>query len=188
MRIALLLAGLLLSLAAQPQEIYRWVDKDGIVHYEDQPGAPDAKRVELVGLSTYEAEAVSAESGEPEPPPSVGPIYGSLSIVEPAPDETFFGAGITVPLLAELDGTLRPGHSLVFFFNGNRVPNTDGMSAELSNLDRGTHFLRAAVLDETGSPVITSPQITIHVRQPSIKAPQSPQARPRPAPRPAPAG
>jgi len=72
MRTALFLAGMILSLAAQPQEIYRWVDKDGIVHYEDQPGAPDAKRVELVGLSTYEAEAVSAESGEPEPPPREG--------------------------------------------------------------------------------------------------------------------
>ena len=45
MRIALLLAGILLSLAAQPQEIYRWVDKDGVVHYADQPGAPDAKLV-----------------------------------------------------------------------------------------------------------------------------------------------
>ena len=180
MRIALLLAGMILSLAAQPQEIYRWVDKDGIVHYADQPGAPDAERIELVGLSTYQAGPVPGDSREPGPTPAAGPVYQSLSIVQPAPDETFFGAGVTVPVLAELDGALRPGHSLVFFFNGNRVPETDGFSAELSNLDRGTHFLRAAVLDESGSPVITSPQITIHVRQPSVKAPQSPQNRPRP--------
>lgn len=185
MRIALLLAGMILSLAAEPQEIYRWVDKDGIVHYEDQPGAPDAERIELVGLSSYEAGPTPADTGEPEPPPSVGPVYQSLSIVQPAPDETFFGAGATVPVLAELDGALRPGHSLVFFFNGNRVPDADGFSAELSNLDRGTHFLRAAVLDENGAPVITSPQITIHVRQPSVKSPQSPQAPPPPKPRPA---
>jgi hypothetical protein len=75
----------------------------------------------------------------------------------------------------------------VFFFNGNRVPDTDGFSAQLSNLDRGTHFLRAAVLDENGSPVITSPQITIHVRQPSVKSPQSPRAPPPPKPKPKPA-
>ena len=32
MRILLILAGLALALAAASQEIYRWVDKDGIVH------------------------------------------------------------------------------------------------------------------------------------------------------------
>src|SRR3972149_11069034 len=93
MRIALFLAGMILSLAAESQEIYRWVDKDGIVHYADQPGAPDAERIELVGLSTYEAEASSAESGEPEPPPSVGPIYGSPSIFAPHAVGAFFRAG-----------------------------------------------------------------------------------------------
>lgn len=180
MRIALFLAGLILSLAAEPQEIYRWVDKDGIVHYADQPGAPDAKRVELVGLSTYEAGPASYELSQPETP-AAGPGYESLSIVRPAPDETFFGTGVTVPVIAELGGALRSGHTLVFFFNGNRLPDPGGFSTELSGLDRGTHFLRAAVLDETGSPVITSPQITFHVRQPSVKTPQSPQA-PRPPP------
>ena len=191
MRTALILAGLLLSLATQPQEIYRWVDKDGVVHYADQPGSPDAQRVELVGLSIYEADAggvTTSESGESGAPASGGSFYQSLSIVQPAPDETFFGAGVAVPVIARLDGELRPGHTLVFYFDGSRVPDTAGFTAQLSGLDRGTHFLRAAVLDENGMPVISSPQITIHVRQPSVNSPQSPQGRPRPAPRPAPAG
>jgi hypothetical protein len=186
MRIALILAGLLLSLAAQPQEIYRWVDKDGIVHYADQPGSPDAKRVELVGLSIYEGGENGTGSGSGESEPPSGPFYQSLSIVQPAQDETFFGAGVTVPVIAQLEGELRPGHSLVFYLDGNRVTDTAGFTARLSGLDRGTHFLRVAVLDENGSTVIASPQVMIHMRQPSVNAPQSPQNRPRPAPRPAP--
>ena len=83
----------------------------------------------------------------------------------------------------ELGGTLRPDHTVVFFVNGNRRPAGSGLGLELQNLDRGSHFLRAAVLDRNGDPVITSQQITFHVREPSVNSPQSPQARPKPPPR-----
>jgi len=187
MRMVLILAGLMLSLAAEPQEIYRWVDKDGVVHYADQPGAPDAKRVEIAGANTYEAMPPDFRDTTSNQPTAV-PAYDSLSIVEPTQDQVFFGADASVTVAAELGGTLRLDHTLVFFLNGNRVPAEAGAPVQLSSLARGTHFLRAAVLDPNGAPVISSQQITFHVRQPSINTPQSPQNRPRPAPRPTPAG
>lgn len=192
MRILLLLAGLTLSLAAQPQEIYRWIDKDGQVHYSDQPGAANAERVILADPNSYESEpsfgdyAPAASAPEDTDVDDAAP-YESLAIVQPTPDQVFFGADATVVVAAELDGTLRPDHTVVFFVNGNRRPAGSGLSLELQNLDRGSHFLRAAVLDRNGSTVITSQQITFHVREPSINTPQSPQARPKPAPKPKPA-
>ena len=51
--------------------------------------------------------------------------------------------------------------------------------------------LRAAILDADGKPVVTSPQVQFHVRQPSILSPQSPQAPPKPpkpTPKPRPKG
>jgi hypothetical protein len=191
MRILLLLAGLTLSLAALPQEIYRWVDKDGIVHYSDQPGVPGAERVILVDPNSYEQEPsdlgpyAAAEGGEEEEPEESP--YTSLAIVQPTPDQVFFGADAVVTVAADLGGTLRSDHTLVFFVNGNRRTADGGLGLQLTGLERGTHFLRASVLDQNGNPVITSQQITFHVRQPSINTPQSPQ-RPRPpapAPRPA---
>ncbi|MGQ0429190.1 MAG: DUF4124 domain-containing protein [Gammaproteobacteria bacterium] len=188
MRILLLLAGLSLSLAAWPQEIYRWVDKDGIVHYSDQPGAPGAERVVVIDPNTYteeesfEAGAGYAQQEQPEESP-----YQRLAIVQPQPDQVFFGADAAVTVAAELDGTLRPDHTLVFFVNGNRRPADSGLGLQLTNLERGSHFLRATVLDQNGQPLITSQQVTFHLRQASINTPQSPQApRPRtqPAPRP----
>lgn len=194
MRILLLLAGLTLSLAAQPQEIYRWIDKDGQVHYSDQPGAANAERVILADPNAYESEpsfgdyapAASAPEDTDTGADEVAP-YESLAIVQPTPDQVFFGADATVVVAAELDGTLRSDHTVVFFVNGNRRPAGPGLGLELQNLDRGSHFLRAAVLDRNGDPVITSQQITFHVREPSINTPQSPQARPKPAPKPKPA-
>lgn len=193
MRISLILAGLALSLAAQPQEIYRWVDKDGQIHYSDQPGAPNAERVILADPNAYEAEPAFGDyaptgnsSQETDAEDEAASPYESLAIVQPTPDQVFFGADATVVVAADLGGTLRFDHTVVFFVNGNRRPASSGLGLELQNLDRGSHFLRAAVLDQNGDPVIQSQQITFHVREPSVNTPQSPQARPKPTPRPTP--
>ncbi len=192
MRILLVLAGLTLSLAAQPQEIYRWIDKDGQVHYADQPGAPNAERVILADPNGYESEPSFGDnapvgSAPEDPDADQAAPYESLAIVQPTPDQVFFGADAMIVVAAELDGTLRPDHTVVFFVNGNRRPAGSGLALELQGLDRGSHFLRAAILDQNGDPVITSQQITFHVREPSINTPQSPQARPKPLPKPKPA-
>ena len=186
MRIALVLAGLLLSLAALPQDIYRWVDRNGVVHYSDQPGAPNAELIELAQpANTYESDATAGDSSEPEDDAPEIARYDSLSIVSPTPDQAFFGADASVPVTAEIGGTLQPDHSLVFFVNGNRTEAADGQGIVLTNLERGTHFLRASILDRNGQPVITSQQITFHIRQPSIQNPRNPLTQPRPRPLPA---
>ena len=184
MRIALILAGMLLSLAAEPQEIYRWVDKDGVVHYADQPGAPDAERVEIANSNEYEATPPDFGGGSTYNQPQAPPSYSSLTITSPAPDEVFFGADAVITGTAELAGALQSDHTMVFFLDGKRM-EAQGKSVQLSNVERGTHFLRAAVLDQNGALLLSSQQITFNVRMPSINSPQSPQA-PKPPPKPAP--
>ena len=201
MRIPLILAGMTLSLAAASQEIYRWVDKDGIVHYSDQPGASNAELINVIEPNAYEgaaaapdANAQGNDSGDNSGAPGADSPYQSLAIVSPTPDEVFFGTDSVVTVSADLQGTLRPDHQVVFFVNGNRKP-AEGLSTELTGLDRGTYFLRASILDQNGDPVITSQQTQFHVRAPSIHSPQSPQAprpakppKPTPKPTPKPAG
>jgi len=189
MRTAMIIAGLLFSLAAQPQEIYRWVDKDGIVHYADQPGSPDAVLVPYSGRlpSSGDAEPPSLYETQPrQDGPPTGPTYESLRITSPAVDEVFYGGDVSVSVQMELDRDLRPGDTLVVFLDGQRVPDVSGLSATLTGLTRGTHFVRAAVTDEAGSVVITSPQVTFHLRQQSIaQPPTGPNLRP-PPPKPTP--
>ena len=121
MRILLVLAGLTLSLAAQPQEIYRWIDKDGQVHYADQPGAANAERVILADPNAYKSEPSFGDyaptgnaSQETDAEDEAASPYESLAIVRPTPDQVFFGADATVVVAAELGGTLglRPNHDL----------------------------------------------------------------------------
>ncbi len=187
MRSILILAGLAVSLAAASQDIYRWVDEDGVVHYSDQPGSDSAVLIQTIEPNIIDAaessSSVAVSSGgdddgprEPDVPP-----YESLSIVSPTPDQVFFGADAVVSATLELDGTLRSDHSVVFFLNGNRHEAT-GLSMDFSELARGSYFLRASILDQAGRPVLSSQQVSFHVRQPSINSPQSPQARPAPTP------
>ena len=158
MRIALILASLAVTLVAQSQEIYRWVDKNGVVHYSDQPDSPNAELINVIEPNAYEAQGQeqagasgAGDSGEPEEDePAVSP-YGSLSIVSPTPDQVFFGADAVVNVAADLQGTLRPDHSVVFFLNGNRK-QADGLSTDYSGLARGTYFLRVSIMDGAGRP------------------------------------
>jgi hypothetical protein len=188
MRIALILAGMMLSLAAAPQEIYRWVDKDGVVHYSDQPGAPNAELVQIARSNEYEATPSESESGDAatyDQPPAE-PAYEYLIITQPTQDQVFFGADASITASVELGGTLQPDHTLAIFLDGNSVPTDGGRSALLPNPARGTHILRASVLDQNGTPLISTKEIAFHVRQPSINTPQSPQAPPPPKPQPKP--
>ena len=195
MRILLILAGLMLPLVAAAQEIYRWVDKDGVVHYSDQPGSPDAVLVTVVAPNAYEGDSAGAPAPTYDAPDdgAESPMYESLRIVQPAPDQAFFGTDATVNVVAELGGELQPDHALMFYVNGTLRTAEDGSGITLTGLPRGSHFLRAVVFDSNRNAVISSQQVTFHVRQASIQNPQTPVParpqlpRPTPAPAPAPA-
>ena len=186
MRTALIVAGLVISLSAQAQDIYKWVDKDGVVHYSDQPGSPDAELVPYPGLGDApppDASPPDLYRSEPRDRSPVGPTYQSLRILSPTPDEVFYGGDVSVSVQLELDRDLRPGDTVVVFLDGQRAQESTELSATLTGLTRGTHFLRAAVTDERGSAVITSPQVTFHLRQASIATPPTgPSVGPRPRP------
>lgn len=195
MRSLLILAGLAVALAASAQEIYRWVDKDGVVHFSDQPGADNAVLIKVVEPSSFEPQDAGDDSGNAsagaateEPQEPEFPNVRGLTITSPTADQVFFGGDAAVTASAEVDGMLNPDQTVVFFLNGERREAQD-LTADFGVLPRGSYFLRASVLDRTGKPVVSSAQTTFHVRQPSINSPRSPQAPPppRPTPRPLPA-
>lgn len=64
MKAGLLLAALLLATttAIQAGELYRWVDKDGVVHYGDTPGSVDAEKLKISVPSAPDASEVQAAS------------------------------------------------------------------------------------------------------------------------------
>lgn len=197
MRTALLMAGLLVSLAAMPQEIYRWVDKDGIVHYADQPGSPDAELITPSGIAVPPAEPTdTTEMLYRRDPRDTGAgrgqaaAYRSLTIASPEPDQVFFGADSVVNVRVDVGGRLRSQDELRIFLDGTQVPNVTGRGASISGLARGTYSVRAEIVGSDGGTLITSAPVTFYVRQPSIANPPTgpsvPPRPPLPGPRPTP--
>lgn len=197
MRLAILIAGLIVSLGAQSQEIYKWVDKDGVVHFADQPGAPDAQRIEITGSappSEDDSTAGASTYTREDYGPGDAADYNSISIASPANDQVFYGANVAIPVTASVDPFLRTGHEVAVFVDGGRTDQVRGLSGQLSGLSRGTHTLQIRVLDG-GRELISSSPVTFHVRAPSIATPPTGPAvnlpqpgnpnRPRPTPLPA---
>lgn len=182
MRSLLVAAGLFLLPAAQAQEIYKWVDKDGITHYSDQPGSPDAKPVHVSVPRSDDADAAAAGSGYQagSPDETAGSSYRGLAIASPSDGENFYaGTDAVVPVSVLLDGVLLPGHRVAVYVDGSRRADVPGLSGSITGLARGAHSIRAGVLDGEGVELIGSSTSTFYIQQQSIaKPPVGPALQP----------
>ena len=180
-------AYMLILLAATAQaEVYKSINASGEVIYSDVPSR-GAERIEMPALPTYTPVPLPVPAA---PADSAGPAddatYNSFSITRPLDDETIRSNNGSVNLSVSLDPGLQieQGHRIQFFLDGKpQGKPVARMSASLQNVDRGTHSVSAAVIDESGDAVINALPVTIHIMRASILNPHNP-LHPRPSPPP----
>jgi hypothetical protein len=158
-------------------QAYRWVDENGVVHYSDRPQA-GAEEVELESAPAVSIPAprrtaagraqpaVADTSDETEPV-----RYSALAIASPAAEETLWNIGGVLNVTVELQPSLRQGHQLRVYFDGNpQVVN--GTQFQLQEVYRGVHNLQAEVVDENGELMIRSHPSRFYVQQTTIVNPR----------------
>ena len=169
--LALTLAGL--SLAAAADDIYRWTDSNGVVHYSDKPQAPTDKPVALPNLQTYTHGGTPpgfAPVPQPAPRAAAAADSGtSVSIVSPAADETIRDAEgkFTVSVNAQVGS----GQGLVYYLDGGAV-NTEPTPSTAwlyTGVERGDHSLAVAMVDTGGHELGRSAPVTIHMMPPKLR-------------------
>lgn len=194
-KISLVLALLLLP-AVSFAAIYKWTDKEGTVHYSDQP-QPGAATIKLPAETTKDPVS-SAESlihpktGIP-PLPSIGSAiekqlaagpaipptkieaskvhnYTDVTIASPQDQGTVTDNNGTVSVVVNLEPQLVLGDKLQAFVDGKAFgePAT-AVSLSITGVNRGQHSLSVEVQDSQGTPLKTSNSITFHLRKASIK-------------------
>jgi Domain of unknown function (DUF4124) len=176
---ALAAAGLLASgsgAVAQTVTTYRWVDAQGVVHYQDTPKA-GAQIIQLQSAQTYRAPplpsaasraATAATQQDPASP------YQSCGIAEPAPETSLF-APDTVPISVSIAPGLRPGDQVVLTVDGSALePAAGGQQYQVAAPERGAHTITAIVRDPDGKPVCRAVPVTFYVQRPSLLSPTSP--------------
>ena len=180
--LSIVVCGLLLSAAASAQQVYRWVDEDGVVHYSDQP--PPGETGE------------SAESVDIEVPPGIGnPVrglavqprgtrtgddddaaatetvggYRSASIVEPQAQQVLWNIATRLSVSMTLEPALAGSHRVQWLLDGQPIgePGTS-LSTTLTPVYRGEHTVSATIVDGTGSTIFSTESVTFYVQQASV--------------------
>lgn len=171
MRSHLLLAGLLCATAAFATT-YKWIDRNGVVHYSDRP-APGAEVIHVPGAQGFPALRSQSTGSGQGTSPAAGQqqaAYVKLDLWKPENDETFTNTGNQVTVRLRLEPDLQPGHSIWLYLDGKRVDGlpATGETFTLNEVWRGSHTLNALVADSKGTPLIRSPTVTFHMRQTSV--------------------
>lgn len=177
MKKAVYLIFVLLAVPALAQTVYRWVDKQGIVHYSDQPHK-DAKAVKLGSATVLPFKVPSSEAGQPQTAAqsetASQPAY-QVKILAPAPGSTIWPVNYKVH--ARVHVTPPPGSGVMLKYEldgkmmGKPTPST---SVVLKPVYRGTHTLTVSVLGPKGKAVATGSS-TFYARQHSILHPGRPR-------------
>lgn len=162
---------------AQAQWAWRWVDKDGVVHYSDQP-RPGATRVELQSSQTYRAPAPPAS---PERPPPAATVPkdppATCAITAPAPDQVFVAVdAVTISYTGPAGGTAR------LLLNGTPVQRVaSGTAFVVSPISRGTWSAVVSIegAGNSGTQTCQTSPVAFNVRQPSVINRPPPRPQPR---------
>jgi len=171
MHLRLLLA--LLFLFAMPASAaYKWTMPDGSVIFSDQPPHPDAEKITLPPAQTFTAPPI------PKPKPQnkaatevpAPPAYVSLKISQPTQEQTFRDntGNISVSVAIEPALNTQRGHQIVIELDGATVATTASMPVVLLNVDRGSHVVRARVIDNKGTTLVTSEARTFYLFRTSV--------------------
>lgn len=153
-------------------EVYRWTDAQGAVHYGDRPPTPGAKPAQLPPL-----QLIPGSSSATRPPTAAGtapapttPAHG-ISVVSPTPDQTLRNTDRTLRVSVQLSQPLPEGGGLLYLLDGN--PRTPApirdLSYAITDVDRGTHMVSAAVVDGRGKELGRAAPVLVHLLPPGLK-------------------
>ena len=152
--------------AAQAQKIYKYTLSDGKVVYSDRPPPADqAEEVTLEPLQTFRLppaqplpKSAPAKKDEPDG-------YEEFAVTSPSNDATIRNSGGNVQVRVSLSPGLRSGHSIEVTMDGKSIGSGSGTSITLTEVDRGTHTVQAAVKDDGGKVIARSNSVIFHLKR-----------------------
>lgn len=165
-RHCLALALALLAAAAQA-EIYVHRDAAGNPVFSDRPQGQGSQPVRLTPPNLMSSEPLTVPTIAPRTEKR-SPGYQSLRIAEPLADETLRDNNGSFDVLAASEPALHPGHRYRLSLDGTAQAEQSQPRFRLDNVDRGTHQLTLAIVDEQGRLLIQSESVPVHVKRVSL--------------------
>lgn len=157
----------LLPYLLHAEQVYRWTDAQGKVHFADVPVDSAAESVELKPPSVYSAPLPALSQTAPRSKP-VEYNY-RVELLTPSQDQTFRDALGIIPVLAQVQPAPKDALVYRFLLDGQSVAETNQPSTELQGVERGAHQVQVILLDAEGRQLASSPVITFYLHQPIAK-------------------
>lgn len=167
----------LLSICAHGT-IYKWVDRDGKVHFSDQPH-PNAEQVQL-----HENTQNSVSMPAPKPLNISSPASASseqpqaqyqLRITSPQQQATIRSNPGDLSVTVAITPNLASGHSLQLFIDGVAATELQASGVfQLHGIDRGEHQIEAKVVLQSGKVLASSSATTFFMHQAGLIQPVFP--------------
>lgn len=153
--------------AAQAGKVYKYTLANGDVVYSDKP--PPADQAEEVTLEPLQSFSVppapplqDSTAARPEPE-AVG--YEEFKVTSPSNDQTIRDNGGNVHVSLSLTPGLQGGHSIDVMMDGQSIGSGSGTSVTLTEVDRGTHTVQAAIKDSEGKEIARSNSVIFHLKR-----------------------
>ncbi|MFV0596212.1 DUF4124 domain-containing protein [Shewanella sp.] len=163
MRALTLICLLLLSLLAQAT-VYKWVDKDGKVHYSDEPH-PNAEVVELKEktLNQIALPPVNNDSNDSQ---VIQQIQYQVIITSPVEEETVRDNNGDFQVTATVTPEIKSQYLMALKLDGQMVgqPQVGGIF-QLTNIDRGEHTIVVDAMTQNGKVFASSSPRKIFLHQ-----------------------
>ncbi|MGR3969415.1 DUF4124 domain-containing protein [Shewanella sp. 1180_01] len=162
---SLTLIGLVLFSMLAQATVYKWVDKDGKVHYSDEP-QPNAQVVELKEKTLNQIALPLPKTESNNANQAIESIQYQVNITSPAEEETVRDNNGDFDVVATITPELKSQYLMALKLDGNTIGQPQiGGTFKLKNIDRGEHTLVVDALTQNGKVFASSSPRKIFLHQ-----------------------
>lgn len=175
MRLFTLISLLLLSVFAQAT-VYKWVDKDGKVHYSDEPH----KNAEIVELKEKTLNKISLPpvKADTNDSPTIEPVKYQVVITSPEEEQTVRDNNGDFQVTATLMPEIKSQYLMALKLDGKAIGQPQiGGTFQLTNIDRGEHIIVVEAMTQSGRVFASSSPRKLFLHQAVMKP--APKKQPR---------
>jgi len=153
--------------AVHAGSIYKYTLSNGNVVYSDKPPPADqGEKITLEPLQSFTLPpAPPLEDSTAKNKTSEPAGYETFQVTNPSNDATIRDNGGNVRVSLSLSPGLQSGHSIEVMMHGQSIGSGRGTSVTLTDVDRGTHTVQAAVKDNEGNEVARSNSVIFHLKR-----------------------
>ncbi|MEM7612552.1 MAG: DUF4124 domain-containing protein [Pseudomonadota bacterium] len=189
--LALIMFGVFAASSVDAQQIYRWVDENGVVHYSDQPreDGDEPASVETVEIDVppgiqNPSRVVLSTPAQGNDPSAVNqdPFaaaaeatqsdYRSAEIIAPTEQQVLWNLATRLPVRVSVDPALASSDQIQILLDGQPIGEPISTTETVVQpVYRGEHTISANIIDSTGTIIFVGQPITFYVQQAAVGGP-----------------